>query len=362
VITAFKTNEAEFECKAKTTTAESEIEDKIKFKVKAKKDGALKITIEYETETETDSLETETETQYTVVFNRLLEYRKAGSSLAISRSNNPELEGPQEFRWGQDEVVAEWDMVDFGEIVALETDGGIKKFSASTLGDLATFTFTIHESSDDSMDVSANSMKIDFLLENYPWADSGDTFVALICHIETEREVKIESDKNDDEDEDQAMDVLISFNDVVDTPVAGFTPFGQYTWADFAEVRMLVDGNNNNATNATTTIEGNSTRFLSESVNIPVIATISPRAGSVEDDPMTTTFNEIAFSFVGAGRGASQIYWDPEAGIGYMEENDEEGLVGAGTVSAASSAMTKKTTVVSGVVLGVSAVMAMIAM
>jgi hypothetical protein len=324
---AYEDDEAEFECKAKTTTAEGEIEDKIKFTVKAKKEKSLKIKIEYETEIETEDMESETETQYTVVFDRLLEYRKADTSFAVSRSNNPDLDTQpdrthQEFTWGEDEVVAEWFMEEWSDFSPLETDGKMMKFSASTLGDLVTFTFTIHESGDGT-DITANSMKIDFMLEGYPWAASGDTYVALICHIETRFEVDIESD---DDDEDQSMDVLISFDDAVET--VGFTPFGQYTWADYAEVRTLADDNTADIG------DGNNTRYLSESATIPVVATTSPRASS-EADP-SITFNEIAFSFIGAGRGASQIYWDPEAGIGYADE-------GGTTATGASSAQERTT-------------------
>ena len=58
----------------------SEIEDELKFKVRATSGNYLQITVSYESEVETAQSETETETQYTVVFDRLIEYRKIGNA------------------------------------------------------------------------------------------------------------------------------------------------------------------------------------------------------------------------------------------------------------------------------------------
>jgi hypothetical protein len=173
---------------------------------------------------------------------------------------------------------------DFTPIVQ---DGNLMTFSASTLNDLATFTFTIAQA--DRGAITANKMKIDFLLENYPWAASGDTFVALICSVETERQVEIETEEEDGPASRQAMDVIIDFEDTVST--IGFIPFGEYTWAETAEA---TPGDNN-------------TTSTMSSETIAVIGTT----------PVNVAYREIAFSFVGAGQGASRIYWDPEAGIGY---------------------------------------------
>ena len=182
-------------------------------------------------------------------------------------------------------------------------------FSASTLGGMATFTFTIHEVGD-GMDISANNMKIDFLMENYQWASTDDTFLALVCHIETKNDVDVESKGNDD-DALEAEDVIISFANSARSASTSksFVPFGTFTWADTAEALPM---------GVNVTEAANATRLLEEqSTTISVVATKSAET-SDEEDP-DNTYNEIAFSFVGAGRGASRIYWDPEAGVGYNE-------------------------------------------
>jgi hypothetical protein len=191
----------------------------------------------------------------------------------------------------------------WSDFTPIAQDGNLMTFSASTLNDLATFTFTIAQA--DSGAITANKMKIDFLLENYPWAAGGDTFVALICSVETERQVEIETEEEDGPASRQAMDVIIDFEDAVST--IGFVPFGEYTWAETAEA---TPGDSNN----TTVAETNTSTRSSET--IAVIGTT----------PVNVAYRDIAFSFVGAGQGASRIYWDPEAGIGYSAQAQSSGV------------------------------------
>ena len=136
-------------------------------------------------------------------------------------------------------------------------------------------------------------------------------------------------------------DVKIKFDDILDTTETGV--FGAYTWA--SDAMALVVGNGTNATNATLTnttginrtqrpegapapiAEGapapqlGRTGIFSESanqgavpkgtVNLQVVAT-SPT------DATNPTEEQIAFSFIGDGAKSSpDIYWDPEAGVGY---------------------------------------------
>ncbi len=287
-------DKVEFECRSVTENAGSEIEDKLKFRVEANRGDFLKIKVEYETEleaTETDT-ETETETQYTLVYDRLIEYRKGGDA------------DDDHYEWGVDEIVAELSLDSWDELTALETNGDLITFSATT--GIATFTFTIAQT--DSEDITTNKMKIDFLLENYPWDASGDTFVALVSHIESERKTETETEGPG---ADRVTDVMIDFEDAVDT--IGFVPFGQYTWATSAEATFnVVDMDDANATDVMISRSANVTR--SETATISVIASTSPTTQSSID---TSTYQEIAFSFVGAGQGADRIFWDPETGVGY---------------------------------------------
>jgi hypothetical protein len=100
-------------------------------------------------------------------------------------------------------------------------------------------------------------MKIDFELADFPWT-ANDTNVALLCTVESGREVEVEvsDDIGNEATSRKTKDVKISFADAVDT--VNFTPLGEceFEWADTAEVM-------GNSTNVTT----------SESSTIQVVAT-----------------------------------------------------------------------------------------
>ena len=296
----------------------SNIEDELKFNVRATNGDYLKITVEYETEVETIQSETETETQYTVVFDRLLEYRKVG--------NSPD----DHYEWGVDEVVAEWRLNTWDPLSDIQTTADNRTIFSATTG-MATFTFTIAQT--DSDDLTTNKMKIDFLLENYPWDSSGNTYVALVSRIETERE--IETDTTDGND--QVSDVLINFKDAVDT--IGFVPFGEYTWATTAEATFVAtpttgmeDDGTANSTNVA--VGRSTTAGQNQTTTISVIASKSS-SSTMQTSTSNSTMEEIAFSFVGAGQGANRIFWDPEAGIGYSSSSASK-VVGSLMISVLS--------------------------
>ena len=281
---AFQTivDEIEYKCKTKTEDATTEYKDSIKFKVSIK-DG-LKVKVKYEQEVETATEETETETSYEVHFDKVIEYTKG--------------EGANEgaaYDWENDLVVQEYSLAQtftFSDIVDDES-GVTSTFSASTPDDVAKFTFAISRGGENDF-ITANKMKIDFELIGFDWMET-DSYVALISTVESERQVEIdyEDDEDDVEDDEVVEDVRISFDDAIEG-TNGVRPFGEFTWARDALVMDV------NATEATA---GPS----SSAVPIEVIAT-SPNDGS----------DMIAFSFVGdEAHSAPDIYWDPEAGIGY---------------------------------------------
>ena len=298
---------------ASSTDGVSKIEDEIKFKVGATKGDFLKIKVEYETEVEdlaTDA-EEEIETQYTIVYDRILEYRN-------SHDGNDE-----NYEW--DEVVNEWPLNMWDTLSELETDGDLLKFSASD--GIATFSFTIAQT--DSMDLTTNKMKIDFLLENYPWDASGDTFVALVSHIETERTTEL--DRGYGGGEDEVTEAVIDFQEAVDT--IGFIPFGDYSWEKTAEATTF--GTSEIVVNGTDNFDG----LVGLSDVTETIAVIASSAPTTDNSKYT----EIAFSFVGAAQGADRIYWDPEAGVGYGYGSSADSaaasrLVGVAAMAAASFA------------------------
>jgi hypothetical protein len=266
------------------------INDKLKFKVRPD-GGGLVVKVSLEQETESETMETEVETGFAVRFDKLYEYRKQTTSGIMTRSASDDA-----YQFGTDEIVQEWDLDEWTDISGVTTDGDLLKFSATALG-IAKFGFTIAQS--DSADISANRMKIDFTLDGYNWT-SDDTFLALISHIETENDVKVkdENEENEGEDADMAQtatEANIDFSKV--SNLMGYSAFGTYSWVPTAE-----------ATTSTNTTDG---RFLEVTETVNVVATTA-----AEDVGMAK--QNIAFSFL--TRGANKIYWDPEAGVGYNVE------------------------------------------
>ena len=96
----------------------------------------------------------------------------------------------------------------------------------------------------------------------------------------------------------EPKDVKISFANVTDT--ASNSPFGEFTWAETARANPVAFETFDNAT----------------AVTIQVIATSPPV--DEERNLAGKQAQLIAFSFVGdTARLAPDIFWDPEAGVGY---------------------------------------------
>jgi hypothetical protein len=309
-----------------------EIKDEIKFKVSAKGSDGLKVKVEYENEIETTTEETETETQFEIVFDRIIEYRKASSSVALLSTSGQTTPDEQAFHWEQDTIVQEWPMEDWEDFTQVVDDGNRSTFSVSTPDAIATFTFTISRATETDV-ITANKMKIDFELNNFPWAFD-DTYVALMCTVQSQRKVEVEFE--DGTDSENTKDVKISFEDA--TNALGFVPFGAYTWQETAEVMAAAKDTNSDGTNSTTSP-------MSET--IAVIAT-SPSPNTNDEE----SSNEIAFSFVGEpAQSAANIYWDPEAGIGYEEATGNVNSPNSPNSGAKPIAIGTNTLVVAGLVV-----------
>ena len=227
------------------------------------------------------------------------------------------------YQWDMDTVIQEWDITDWTELTPVSTsaNGNLLTFSATALGGVAEFTFTISQSTEGVL--SANSMKIDVTIEGFPWSESG-TYIALLSHVDTENEVQIkedmgpgmeeEEDTEDGDDEEASMEgpseANVDFSQI--GGLLGYETFGRYSWAPTAEA-------------TSTSTEG---RALQMTNNIQVIATVKEG-----DEGMSK--QDIAFSFVGAGAsGAERIYWDPETGVGYTSETSASTTVGGAGSSA----------------------------
>jgi hypothetical protein len=258
----------------------------------------LKIKVEYEQEIKTEETETESETQYEIIFDKVVEYQK-GSIESSSEA----------YDWENDMIIQEYSLLSLGSFSEIvdDAEGIVSTVSISTPDNVATFTFHISRA-DDGAGISANKMKIDFELKSFPWAQN-DTYVALICNVESKTKVEIEYDEEIDDVEalptpggktsKKTKDVRISFQDAIDG--TGIIPFGEYTWDDSA---MVIDPNATDTTAA-------------ENVVISVVAT----------SPLDSTSDSIAFSFIGAAaRFAEDIYWDPETGINYASGSMQAAL------------------------------------
>uniref|UniRef100_A0A7R9ZLI9 Uncharacterized protein n=1 Tax=Craspedostauros australis TaxID=1486917 RepID=A0A7R9ZLI9_9STRA len=307
-----KSDKVEFKCKAKTENDDVEIKDEIKFKVSSKDNEDLKVKVEYKNEIEEgtgdNTTETETKTKYEIEFDRIIEYRKA-DEVSVSATDADSMA----FDWAADTIVKTTQLDMWGEFSDVMTEGDISTFSISSTetatATVAKFDFTISRA--DRQNITANKMKIDFDLDSYVWA-ANDTYVALICSVTSERKIEVEEkDDSGSKGPKQTTKVEITFDDAIET--VGFVPFGEYTWADTAQV---IEGNStSNNTNVTAKEDGET---------ISVIATSDGNS------------DEIAFSFVGAAaQMASEIYWDPEAGIGYGDAPDDSAATAMTTMFAA---------------------------
>jgi hypothetical protein len=301
---AQENDEVGFECTIKEEDGASdtsfELKDKIDYKITTGERG-LSVKIEYEQEIETSNTETETGTEYEVIFDSIVEYRKASEDST-----------EKAYDWGiSDTVIQTFSLSDWESFseVRDDADGIVSYFSVSSMDGHVSFNFTVSRA-DQGERVTANKMKIDFRLVDFPWM-SADTYVALLSTVESKRQVQVDYDDEMDEMSPPASrtarDVIISFKEAQD--VIGVTPFGEYTWEQTAEVIAPV------VSNETTAIQ----RLGIEQVGIPtsisVVATSPTYIENTENSQQ-----RIAFSFVGdAAISASNIYWDPEAGIGYFE-------------------------------------------
>jgi hypothetical protein len=308
---AQKDNEVKFECKTNEEDEASDVrlKDKIDFKITTGKRG-LGVKVQYEQEIKTGDVKNETKTEYELVFDSVVEYRKT-------------TDGDDAFDWDDSDVIVQTFPLDKWERISDvrdDSDGVLSYFSASSVDGHVTFNFTVSRA-DQGEQVTANKMKIDFSLVDFPWA-SNDTHVALMSTVESKKKVDVEHEDVDLEMDDprpakRAKDVIITFDEAQDA--AGIIPFGEYTWEETAEAIEP-------ASNETTTALQRSEAGVPAATAIRVVATSPDSTDNSESMPG----RRIAFSFVGdAAISASNIYWDPEAGVGYSDSTSGVGRLGS---------------------------------
>lgn len=308
-----------------------EIRDMINYKVKADKKG-VQVKVEYKQEFDDEDgssqkgMEnvTETKTKFEVVFDSIIEYAKPDNS---GRSDEE-----QAYVWEEDNVLQTLELGDWGTMTAVQDDddGIISNFNVYSEDMVVMFNFTIARANIGL--AKANTMKIDILIADFPWMRN-DTNLALLSTVTSELKVKMEYDEEaiTREEHDghfhsntkRAKDIQIAFDDA--TEEIGSAPFGKYSWQDNADAtsdialesdlecqpEVLVGRSADNIPSHCGNVTASElVQVENQKQSIRVVAT-SPE---MEDE----TFQAIAYSFVGkTAHHASEIYWDPEAGIGY---------------------------------------------
>lgn len=274
------------------------MEDEIDFKIHVDYHG-VGVAVEYKQEIESEEMEQETETSFVVKFDRIVEYVKSSPN---ARS--------QAYDWQEDTVVKTLYLLEWNDFSPVQTNGVVSHFSVSTLKGIATFNFTISQANHDEH-VTANKMKIDFLLNDLSWKERDDTYVALMSKVESERDVELDYEDGDHSSESvMPRNAVISFQQASNAMDA--VPFGEFSWETTAQAKS-------SSVNGTVTVAAETERVVDVASTIQVIATSPPIFG--ERLPGDKSSEYIAFSFIGeAARSATEIYWDPEAGVGYGTE------------------------------------------
>ena len=301
------------------------IRDKIQYKVKTG-DNGISVKVEYNQDY-SDSEEffyegvEETKTQFEVVFDRIIEYSKGDGKNEQNRTDEE-----QAYDWNSDSILQTIYLTDWESMTTVQDDedGTVSYWSVGSVDGIAWFNFTISRA-DFGEKVTANSMKIDVLISNFPWIRD-DTNLALMSSVSSKLKVRMDyneaatvmQDRSEEavdgvslpsEPAKHTRDVVISFEDA--TQAIGVIPFGEYTWESLADVstnnvNLTSDANEESYINVT-----GLENMQVEKDTIRVVGTSPTKLGN-------ETSQLIAYSFVGsAAHNASEIYWDPEAGIGY---------------------------------------------
>ena len=310
--------EVQFGCKATTPNDASttEIQDEIDFTVKTSYKG-VGVFVEYKQEVESLNMESETETSFEIWFDRIVEYAKSdGSDTGIDSSSS------QAYDWQRDTVVKTLYLLEWNDFTEISSDGKISHFSVTTPQQVATFNFTIRQGHDVSQELvsTANKMKIDFLLNDLTWKEREDTYVALMSHLESERNVELDHDGDHAVESVMPRNAIISFQQQqAATMNKDLVPFGEFTWQDTAQA---IDNTTETTSNGNVSVQVE--RAAELGTTIQVVATSPPIVSERQPGDKSSEF--IAFSFVGEGaRSASEIYWDPEAGVGYGTSTSTSG-------------------------------------
>ena len=300
-------SEEEPESRGISVSSAENAKDKIKYNVRTTNNG-IRVKIQYKQEVEENDVETKSETEFEVIFETLVEYVKG----------DPEDES-EAYNWDQDQIIQTVPLREWSDIPGILIDGDVFYFTASTApstmnGGITSFNFTVSQANANEK-ITANSMKIDVKINNFQWSQS-DSYLALMSTVESQKKVKVEYDDEATASKGsrskKTEEITVGFGSDGMESTLGFAAFGEYTWEENAEALTTDDFMDFNSTSSVQVArQGDGITMNETKTTIQVVAT-SPAEEEEEGR------QRIAYSFVGDGaQSASEIYWDPEAGIGY---------------------------------------------
>jgi len=311
------------------TISPDDIKDEIKYKVRTTREG-IRVKLEYKNEIEMNDEKTETKSKFELVFTNLVEYVKAEGAVLDTNSS----EG-QAYDWEADTVIQTTPLTNWDDISGVLNDNSsvVSFFSASsstgedTTGNIL-FNFTVSRADQDEK-ITANSMKIDVRILDFPWQRK-DSYLALLSTLKAETKVKVDYKDHaiiteGGEVTNKPKDVTVSFGADMESTL-GFGTQGRYTWEGQADATSMglteTDETVFNGTVMMSGRQGNNKDEASDNNIVLVEQATTSRIEVVATSPISLgneTFQSIAYSFVGQGaHSASDIYWDPETGIDYV--------------------------------------------
>jgi hypothetical protein len=359
-----------------------QVKDEIRYVVETSKEG-IKVSIDYKQEVEVEDSKNKTETEFQLEFESIIEYVKGQQTQRWGFSNGVSTEAYDWSTDEIIQVIPlkNWDHIpgiisDPDGVVSYFTATAALVSPSMAVGPTGKmhFNFTVSEANIDEH-ITANSMKIDVQILDFPWQRS-NSYVALMSSVDSKKKVQMEYNNEafvSGGKSKLTQEVFVAF----DQQSLGLEAFGEYRWennavATTADESLVDDGDviterggsrralffednsdgevsgNDVVQNEDTLKDENMEEGTGEVVPNDVIVDavvedVSARPASTgESAPEqpathttdstviiqvvatspeeTTTDNhqEIAYSFVGA-HSAKEIYWDPQAGIGYGE-------------------------------------------
>lgn len=307
-------------CKERTTTegvldikcGDKKMGDRIHFNVAA--DQGIDVGIEYKTFVKSLDGDTKTSTKFDVKYTQLLEYR-------------PETPEAQ-YDFDETSIVQTLDLSTWTEKVEEGTDNaedGTMTYLFKTADEDISFRFTVDTTVQPETQMSANKMKIDVDIKDFPWLESG-TFLALISEVRSEKKVQTKFPKRGKKGvvEGDVQQITQGYaagkkpNKLTVMDIAfgtrtadNMTPYGAYSILPEAMITVPAPTDTVPTDDFTTAETAQTTAIVPKKIFV-LASEFEGDMTSPDAGPKST----IAFSFIHSSK-ATEIYWDPEVGVGY---------------------------------------------